>query len=160
GLCYNEPVQKVVQNGGSKGRMATFGQWLKAQRKAHDLTQQALAEQAGYALETIVKIETGAGRPSQAAAERLGGGPPLPPGERAAFLRAARAGAAPPAAGAGAIFTQPGPARLYPPLPAPPNAFIGREHELAALTALLRRAGVRLVTVLGPPGVGKTRLAL
>ncbi|MFB1046229.1 ATP-binding protein [Streptomyces chrestomyceticus] len=43
-------------------------------------------------------------------------------------------------------------------LPADVTSFIGREPELAALNALLERA--RLVTVLGPGGVGKTRLAL
>ncbi|MEU5586825.1 LuxR C-terminal-related transcriptional regulator [Streptomyces chrestomyceticus] len=43
-------------------------------------------------------------------------------------------------------------------LPADVTSFIGREPELAALSALLERA--RLVTVLGPGGVGKTRLAL
>src|SRR5688572_29231198 len=37
------------------------------------------------------------------------------------------------------------------------SRLIGRRAELAALLALLRRE--RLVTVLGPPGVGKTRLA-
>ncbi|MFI2238070.1 LuxR C-terminal-related transcriptional regulator [Streptomyces chrestomyceticus] len=43
-------------------------------------------------------------------------------------------------------------------LPADVTSFIGREAELDALSGLLGRA--RLVTVLGPGGVGKTRLAL
>jgi predicted ATPase/DNA-binding SARP family transcriptional activator/TolA-binding protein len=46
------------------------------------------------------------------------------------------------------------------PLPVPPTPLLGRAAELAAIARLLGRPAVRLVTVLGPPGVGKTRLAL
>ena len=45
-------------------------------------------------------------------------------------------------------------------LPIQPTPFIGREKEVAALIQLLQRPGVRLVTLSGPGGVGKTRLAL
>jgi predicted ATPase/class 3 adenylate cyclase len=45
-------------------------------------------------------------------------------------------------------------------LPAQPNAFIGRERELAETRALLERDDVRLLTLIGPGGTGKTRLAL
>ena len=45
-------------------------------------------------------------------------------------------------------------------LPVQRNAFIGREHEAAALRQLLSRVDVRLVTLTGPGGIGKTRLAL
>ncbi|HEX6608320.1 MAG TPA: AAA family ATPase, partial [Chloroflexia bacterium] len=45
-------------------------------------------------------------------------------------------------------------------LPAQPNVFIGREAQIAAVIALLRRPDVRLLTLIGPGGTGKTRLAL
>lgn len=45
------------------------------------------------------------------------------------------------------------------PLPRPPTSFIGRDEELARLVAHLER-GMRLVTLTGLGGVGKTRLAL
>jgi len=43
-------------------------------------------------------------------------------------------------------------------LPSPATALIGREHELAAVCALLLRPDVRLPTLTGTPGIGKTRL--
>ncbi|HVE93223.1 MAG TPA: tetratricopeptide repeat protein [Actinomycetota bacterium] len=45
-------------------------------------------------------------------------------------------------------------------LPAPPTALVGRERELRLLTDLLGQGDVRLVTLTGPGGIGKTRLAL
>src|SRR5947207_10606628 len=45
-------------------------------------------------------------------------------------------------------------------LPAPANVTIGRDGELADIGQLLVRPDVRLVTLVGPGGVGKTRLAL
>jgi predicted ATPase len=44
-------------------------------------------------------------------------------------------------------------------LPSQPTPLLGRDHEVAAASALLRRDDVRLVTLTGPGGIGKTRLA-
>ena len=54
----------------------------------------------------------------------------------------------------------PVPERTPMPLPAELTLFIGREQERVALCGLLERDDVRLVTLTGPGGVGKTRLAL
>ena len=45
-------------------------------------------------------------------------------------------------------------------LPVQPTVFVGRKRELGELKGLLARGDVRLLTLTGPGGVGKTRLAL
>lgn len=60
-------------------------------------------------------------------------------------------------------FAPPTPDALRPPLhnlPAQTTSFVGRAAELAALSRLLDDPKVRLVTIVGPGGMGKTRLAL
>lgn len=45
-------------------------------------------------------------------------------------------------------------------LPLSPTAFVGRSHDLEALAGLARNPAVRVIALIGPPGVGKTRLAV
>src|SRR5215218_1574468 len=45
-------------------------------------------------------------------------------------------------------------------VPSPLTSFIGREREVARVCSLLRDSDVRFLTLTGPGGVGKTRLAL
>ncbi len=49
---------------------------------------------------------------------------------------------------------------LLTPLPTPPNPLVGREQELGYLTQLLGYGDARLVTIIGPGGMGKTHLAM
>src|SRR5215216_907359 len=134
-----------------------FGELLKWHRLAAGLSQEALAERAGLSAHGVSDLERGARRAPRAEtmrllAETLG----LSAQERAALAAAARPGLAPPAA-LSSLHTQASTPRF---LPAPPTPLVGRVQEVAAACAQLRRQDVRLLTLLGPGGVGKTRLAL
>ncbi|HYO48277.1 MAG TPA: tetratricopeptide repeat protein [Chloroflexia bacterium] len=135
-----------------------FGAWLKQRRKTMGLTQAALAECVGCSVRTIIQIELGERRPSKQIAELLAKCVNVPSQEVQAFVEYARETPGQPEAQTPPPWSSQhrGPNNL----PAPPTAFIGRERETAAACALLRRSEVRLVTMTGAPGIGKTRLSL
>jgi predicted ATPase/transcriptional regulator with XRE-family HTH domain len=145
----------------------SFGYWVRRRRKALDLTQGDLARQVGCAEVTIQKIEADERRPSKHFAERMAEQLGIPLDERTAFLRCARGEApidtlaAPPVAERRVAETPaPEPSANTRPhnLPTQLTSFIGCTHELAQTRDLL--AGARLLTLTGPGGTGKTRLAL
>ena len=134
--------------------MTTFASWIKLRRRALDLTPDELAAQIGYASLTLEKIERGQHRPSLELAARLAEALAIPAHERQRFLQLAGSELAQRAEPPGA----PEPIRPQP-APAAP-ALVGREAERAALAERLRDGGQRLVTLIGPGGIGKTSLAL
>lgn len=131
---------------------ANFGQWVKQRRKSLDLTQQTLAERVGCSDALIRMIENGQRKPSKQVAELLFETLRIPRDERGRFLSLAR--------GTWRDEQQRDAASTPHNLPGQLTSLFGREAEIASLAALLMRDDVRLVTVTGPPGVGKTRLAL
>jgi transcriptional regulator with XRE-family HTH domain len=138
----------------------SFGRWLRLKRKALDLSRAALAEQVGCSAATIQKLEEEERRPSIQMAERLATILDVPAPEHAAFLRFARGEGRPAPLGAPEAF----PWRSTPPtrsnLPAPVTSLVGRQPDVEAVRGLLLRPDRRLVTLVGPPGIGKTQLSL
>ena len=130
----------------------SFGDLLRRFRRAAHLSQEELAERARVSVDAISALERGARRaPQRQTLTLLAAALGLTGAELADFERGA------------ARFRTERHKREGPPSAASPTvpfyltSFVARERELAALKALLETK--RLVTVLGPGGIGKTRLA-
>jgi len=142
----------------------SFGTWIKSRRRALDLTQQELAKQVGCSSSLIFKIESDKRRPSRQIANLLAEHLEIPSEQRDLFLKVARQvkatdhlGNMPPLSTPQQVSLPKSP---QPNLPIPLTSLIGREHELRAIIQQIQEPACRLLTLTGPGGIGKTRLAL
>src|SRR5690348_6896400 len=141
-----------------------LGLLLRRYRAAAGLSQEGLAARAGLSTRAISDLERGLHRaPHGDTLDRLAAALALSAQQRAVMLAAARPeldgaftlpipAAATPAAVAGAALARS--------LPLPPTTLIGRVVDQVNALSVLRDDGARLLTLIGPSGVGKTRLAL
>ncbi len=139
-----------------------IGQALRRLRLVAGLSQEELAERAGVSARGVSDLERGLRTtPRPDTVRRLADALGLEPDDRAALIAAAHPelAAMPAAPSAPATGRRLNPLDLAP-LPIPPTRLVGREVEWAGCRLLLLQEDVRLVTLTGPGGVGKTRLAL
>jgi len=139
----------------------SFGYWLKLKRKGLDLTQAELADQVGCSAAAIRKIEAEERRPSAQIVERLAKIFNIPEKEQSAFLGYARGDwkFAPSESHDESPWVAPGKAS-HSNIPSTTTSLIGREQEISSIREYLLAIHIRLVTLIGPPGIGKTRLGI
>ncbi len=137
----------MIENGSTP-----FGEALRRYRLAAGLSQERLAERTGLSVRGLSDLERGARRtPRLETIRRLADGLGLDHAGHDALLRAAR--------GANLAMRSASPSEPSH-LPVAPTSLIGRDAELRALVDTIRDPTTRLVTLTGPGGVGKSRLAL
>jgi predicted ATPase/DNA-binding XRE family transcriptional regulator len=133
------------------GPPGSFGAQLKALREAAGYTQEELATIAGLSVHGISALERGERRrPHLDTVRALCAALDLSGPTRDALLASARAPAH------GTAVEELSQALL----PLPLTALLGRERDVKALRDLFADPAARLITLIGPGGVGKTRLAL
>jgi predicted ATPase/transcriptional regulator with XRE-family HTH domain len=135
-----------------------LGDLLRRHRIDSGLTQEELAERAAISARTVSDIERGLRtRVYQETARRLEDALGLEASDRQAFENVARPGPARGAAGGSGNTIDVG-SRSG--LPSPLTRLIGRDDDLRAVLAGLRDPEIRVLTIVGPGGIGKTRLAM
>jgi predicted ATPase/transcriptional regulator with XRE-family HTH domain len=123
------------------------GSLLKRHRVAAGLTQEELAERAQVSARTVSDVERGVrARVYKDTAGRLATALELDVAARSEFE-------------ASASGRQRQSVRSAP-LPIPPTRLIGRDREVDLIVAALATPGIRLLTLTGPGGIGKTRVAV
>jgi predicted ATPase/transcriptional regulator with XRE-family HTH domain len=131
---------------------ATFGAWVRTRRKQLDLTQSELGKRAGCSEAAIRKIEADERKPSRQLAELLAPALEIPAAEKESFLQFSR----------GVLIDEIRSAtktNLHN-LPTLLTSTVDRTRDLANVSTLLKDKTVHLVTLIGPPGIGKTRLSI
>ena len=152
--------ERATTDGFARGG-SSFGDLLRELRAAAGLTQEELAERSGLSPNAVGALERGQRRrPYPHTVRALADALNLGEGDRASLLGAV------PERGGAARQTEETPQATVPPraasaaLPYPATSLVGRERELGEVADLLARPGVRLLTLTGTGGVGKTRLAV
>jgi predicted ATPase/transcriptional regulator with XRE-family HTH domain len=153
-------LQKVLQF-----CMDTFGEWLRGQRNAHKLTREEFANRVGCSVAMLRKMEDDERRPSAQIAELIANCLDIPLEERGTFIKVAR----------GELTLDRlihvlkripqiniSPAQAAPRinLPVLPTPLIGRQREVDELSKTMNDPQCRILAIVGPGGIGKTRLAI
>lgn len=136
----------------ASGPPSAFGDVLRRVRIEAGLTQEALAERAGLSARGISDLERGVNLTPRRNTVALLTEALQPAAEDRAALAAAGRGVPRP-------ILRSASSRPRSNLPTPLSSLVGRAADVAAVSALLARGDVRLLTLTGP-GVGKTRPAV